>query len=202
MKCWPNLSSNSWDLLVFLDTSFRFPLVFLWLCVFSTVSSMRAKWHTGAEPRYHTHTSGYRIYLVPRSSYFFCYRFCKEDASIRHTSRHCHDPAKPSRGTIWSSCIVSNIFAELGYVPQDISRNPQSGLHPEKGGNLRTIASSHRGRTIKNKSRMRSKCRLNHTSNSQTSTDKETHTKTHELLTKVEMRVLILTHLESTAFTL
>ena len=55
---------------------------------------------------------------------------------------------------------------------------------------------------VKNKSRMRSKCGLHHTSDRQTNTDKQTLTETHELLRQAEPRVLIFTHLESTAFTL
>ena len=55
---------------------------------------------------------------------------------------------------------------------------------------------------VKNKSRMRSKCGLNHTSDRKTNTDKQPRTETHELLTRAEPRVLIFTHLELTAFTL
>ena len=57
----------------------------------------------------HTDRNADRIYLVSRSSYFSCHRFCKEDACIRHTSCHCHDPAKPSRVTFWSPCTAGNV---------------------------------------------------------------------------------------------
>ena len=83
-----------------------------------------------------------RVYLVSRSLYFSHHRFCKEDACIRHTSCHRHDPGKPSEGTIWSSCTQGNLSSEIDSILQRISGKPYKRPLSENGRIFWRVASS------------------------------------------------------------
>ena len=81
-----------------------------------------------------------------------------------------------------------------------ISRGTSYLSPPQKGRTTRLPLLHTWAEPVKKNSRMRNKCELNHTSDRQTNTDKQTRTETHKLLTRAEPRVLIFQNLESKAF--